>query len=290
MTAQNKKKNKTSWPVVLLWIVIAAVCIQGFLLLQHKDVIVPVQKHPVVKQVKQVKPPVAKAPPVMVSQGKIAIVLDDWGFNQSHCKYLKSFDAPVAPAVMPDLQYSKDIIQCAIDAGQEPILHLPLEPHSNKDVYPRGYILTTWMSQKEVQRLLVKILNEYPGVVGVNNHMGSKATENKPMMTTILTELKKRGLFFLDSVTSVHSICTEVAKETGIRFSRRDIFLDNRNERASIEHEFEAGVKIAHDRGFALMIGHDRALTLQIVQEEIIKYKKQGYEFVSLKDYIKAQQ
>ncbi|MFH0753443.1 MAG: divergent polysaccharide deacetylase family protein [Candidatus Omnitrophota bacterium] len=274
------------WPVILIWIVVAVLCIQGFLMLQRKKQTFPSKP---VSTSKTSKPPVAKLPAVKGGQGKIAIILDDWGFNQAHCKYFKSFNAPVAPAVMPDLPYSNKIIECAIEAGQQPILHLPLEPHVNKDQYPKGYVLTTSMSSREVSRLLVKVLNEYPGIVGVNNHMGSKATENKPLMTTIITELKKRKLFFIDSVTSGHSICAQVAGETGIRFSRRDIFLDNRNERAAIEHMFEEGVKIAHNKGFALMIGHDRALTLQIVQEQISKYKKLGYEFVSLQDYIKAQ-
>ncbi len=285
MPAPNGKKN-ASWLMPLIWVLIAIVCIQGYILLNKKQTLPPVTKPPIVKPEKK---PLVKPVPTKQGQGKIAIVLDDWGFNRSHCKYLESFGVPVAPAVLPGLQYSKDVIACAIAAGQEPILHLPLEPHNNKDPYPRGYILTTWMSQKEVLKLLKKVLDEHPGVIGVNNHMGSKATEDKPMMTTIITELKKRGLFFLDSVTSVHSICAEVAQETGIRFTRRDVFLDNRNERAAIERAFEDGVKIARSKGFVLMIGHDRALTLQIVQEEIRKYKEQGYEFLSLKDYIKAQ-
>jgi polysaccharide deacetylase 2 family uncharacterized protein YibQ len=282
--AGSNNKNNTPWPIILLWVVIAIVCIQGFILFTKKTPAPPPEK-PITKPIKKpvVKPPVAKS-----GQGKITIVLDDWGFNRSHCKFLKDVDAPVTPAVLPELQYSRDVIACSIEAGQDPILHLPLEPHNNKDKYPRGYILTTWMSQKEVLKLLKKILGEYPGVIGVNNHMGSKATENKPMMTTIITELKKRGLFFLDSVTSVHSICPEVAQETGIPFARRDVFLDNDNNRASIEHSFEEGIKIAHEKGFALMIGHDRALTLQIVTEQIRKYKALGYEFISLKDYIKA--
>ncbi len=283
--ASHNNQNNTPWPVILVWILVAVVAIQGYLLFNKKRP-APPPKPPITKPEKKplVKPSLPKG-----VQGRVAIVLDDWGFNRSHCKYLKTLGVPVAPAVMPNLQYSKDIIECAIAAGQEPMLHLPLEPYVNKDIYPRGYILTTWMSQKEVLKLLRKILSEYPGIVGVNNHMGSKATENKPMMMTIINELKKHNLFFVDSVTSVHSICPAVAKDVGIPFTRRDVFLDNRNERASIERAFEEGMKIAHEKGFVLLIGHDRALTLQVLQGMIHKYKEQGYEFLSVKDYIKAQ-
>ena len=288
MGSSKNSNSGTPWPVIIIWILVAVVCIQGYLLFTKKKEVMapsskPVAVKPVVKQ-----PPVAKVPEGKVV-GRIAIVLDDWGFNRSHCKYLSDFDAPVAAAVLPNLQYSSDVIACARSGGQEAMLHLPLEPHINRDVYPRGYILTTWMSQKEVSKLLKHILDEYPGIVGVNNHMGSKATEDKALMTTVLTELKRRGLFFVDSMTSGQTVGPQVAREVGIPFAKRAVFLDNRNERGAIEKSFAEGARLARERGFALIIGHDRELTLKIVGEQIRKLKQQGYQFLSVKEFIKAQ-
>ena len=285
MGSPKKSGNGISWPVIIIGILAAIVCFQGYIILTKKHMSTS-EKPSVVKPV-AIKPVVK--PSVTKVAGRIAIVLDDWGFNRSHCKYLSGFDAPVALAVLPNLQYSKDVIACARSSGQEAMLHLPLEPHVNRDVYPRGYILTTWMSQKEVSKLLKRILDEYPGIVGVNNHMGSKATEDKELMTTVLKELKSRGLFFVDSMTSGQTVGPRVAREVGIPFAKRSVFLDNRNDRASIERSFAEGAKVAHDRGFALIIGHDRELTLKIVTEQIHKLKQEGYQFLSVREFIKAE-
>lgn len=280
MGFSGHNKNGMSWPIVVICILSAVVCIQGYFLFARKR---PAPPAPAAK-------PVVKAPsrvPESKVTGRIAIVLDDWGFNNTHCKYFSKFDGPVAAAILPNLRYSQDVLRCVRVNGHEAMLHLPLEPHVNRDVYPRGYILTTEMSQREILKLLRKILDEYPGIAGVNNHMGSKATEDRELMTTVLTELKKRGLFFVDSMTSGKTVGPKVAREIGIPFAKRVVFLDNRNERAAIERSFAEGARIAKERGFALIIGHDRELTLKIVAEQIRKLKQEGYQFLTVSDFIR---
>ena len=284
---KNKTKNGTPWPVIVIWVLVAIVCIQGYFLFTRKEA-----PRPRPAAVKPALKPEARPPAGKVT-GRIAIVLDDWGFNRTHCRYMETIGAPVAAAILPNFQYSRDVLQCVRDSGQEAMLHLPLEPHrvhASNGVYPRGYVLTTQMPQKEILSLLRKILDEYPGITGVNNHMGSKATEDRELMTTVLKELKKRGLFFVDSMTSPKSVGAEVAQETGIPFAKRTVFLDNRNERAAIEKSFAEAARLARETGFALAIGHDRELTLKIITEQVRKLKQQGYQFLSVKDYIKAQQ
>jgi polysaccharide deacetylase 2 family uncharacterized protein YibQ len=275
----KNSKNGTPWPVIVIWVLVAIVCIQGYLLFTKKPVVRP--RPAVVKPV--VKPPSAKV------TGKIAVILDDWGYNRYHCKYLQNMGAPVTAAILPNLPFSKDVLECARAAGQEAILHLPLEPYVYREKYPRDYILTTKMSPRELSSLLKKILDEFPGIAGVNNHMGSKATEDMKVMTLVMTEIKRRGLFFVDSFTSSHSVCSDVAQDIKIPFIKRTVFLDNRNERASIEKAFSEGAKIARETGFALLIGHDRELTLKILTEQVRKLRQQGYQILTVKDLIKAE-
>ncbi len=231
--------------------------------------------------------PVARPAPVKVA-GYITIILDDWGYNRAHCKQLAALDGAVTAAVLPGLEYSTDIIQCANASGHEAILHLPIEPHVIHETYPRGYFLTVAMTPEEVRRSMKRTLDNMKGIIGVNNHEGSKGTENVALMTTVLTELKRRGLFFVDSVTSDKTVGSQVAAKVNIPFARRDIFIDNRMDRASIERQLLLAAGIAKEKGFALAIGHDRALTLQVVGEQIRKLKLQGYVFIPLRDYIKA--
>jgi len=237
------------------------------------------------------RPAVAKAAPRPAparAAGYITVILDDWGYNRSHCRQLAALDAPVVAAILPGLEYSADVLQCAIASGHEAILHLPIEPHIVREKYPRGYFLTGAMSSEEIRRSVKRTLDAMKGVVGVNNHEGSKGTENRSLMTAVLTELKQRGLFFVDSVTSDKTVCSQVAAGVKIPFARRDVFLDNRLDRTAIERQFSLAARVAKERGFALVIGHDRALTLQVLSEQIPRLRQQGFVFLSLKDYIKA--
>jgi polysaccharide deacetylase 2 family uncharacterized protein YibQ len=219
--------------------------------------------------------------------GRITIVIDDWGYNKTHCKQLSQMPGPVGVAILPHLPYSKDIIACAAKAGHEPMLHLPLEPHRRKEMFHNGYVLKTDMGEKSLHQTLVKILNEMNGVVGVNNHQGSKGSESEALMMVVLQELRKRKLFFLDSKTSAKTKGTEAAEKLKMRIAVRDVFLDNRNERKAIEREFARGVALARQNGYVLMIGHDRVLTLKIIAEQMKKLKEQGFEFISVAEYIR---
>ncbi len=225
-----------------------------------------------------------KMPPV---KAHVAIVIDDWGYSTKNCEYLRSIKSPITVAVLPDLPHSDDVMQCAHEAGQEIMLHLPMEAHNNSDEYPADYLLKTSMSPIKIDRLLDNILDKMPLVVGVNNHMGSKATEDKTVMTTVFKQLKHRGLFYMDSRVTSKSICASLAKQMGLPFASRDVFLDNINERAPIQEALEELARIALKHGKALAIGHDRSLTLQVIQDKIPWFREQGIELVTVKEYIK---
>ncbi len=219
--------------------------------------------------------------------GRIAIVIDDWGYNKTHCKQLSQMPGPVGVAILPHLPFSRDVIACAAKAGHEPMLHLPLEPHRRKEMFHDGYVLTTEMGEKSLQRTLVKILQEMNGVVGINNHQGSKGCESESLMTVVLRKARKKKLFFLDSKTSAKTKGSFVAQKLKVRIAVRDVFLDNKNDRKSIEREFARGVDLARHNGYALMIGHDRVLTLKIIAEQMKKLKGEGFEFIGVAEYIR---
>jgi polysaccharide deacetylase 2 family uncharacterized protein YibQ len=217
---------------------------------------------------------------------RVVIILDDWGYSVKNCQYLKDIKEPLTVAVLPSLPHTNDVLQCAHDSGKQIMLHLPLEPHNNSDKYPEDYILTTSMLPTKVDRLLSDILDKMPYVEGVNNHMGSKATEDRRLMTTIFRQLKYRKLFFVDSRTASKSVCSAVAKELGLPFASRDVFLDNVNERTAITNQLTTLARIAKKRGWAVAIGHDRSLTLQVIEERIPWFKEQGIEFVPVKEIL----
>ncbi len=233
--------------------------------------------------------PAATPPALKSSTGSslIAIILDDWGYNESHCENLAQIEAPVTVAVLPHLSHSIDVANCAFQQKKEVMLHFPMEPHWNQDEYPKDYIVRTTMPKAKVIELLDKALKSVPHAVGVNNHMGSKATEDRRLMSIVFESLRDRKLFFVDSYVTAESVCGELAREVKLPFVRRDVFLDKQNERRYIEKQFELLAKEAREKGYAVGIGHDRVLTLEIVKEQTKLLRQQGFRIITVQELIK---
>ncbi len=242
------------------------------------------------KPIKLKKKMIEKSVAIPLTGGgaKIAFVLDDWGERLSNCHYLKEIKAPLAISILPNLRHSDDVMKCASVYDKDIMLHLPMEPYHTFDKYPDYYLLTTKMSQVKVESLIDDSFKKMPLIVGVNNHMGSKATEDKALMKIVFKKIKKKGLFFIDSMTAPHhSICGELADEMNLPFSKRDVFLDNVNTKEAIEKQIVELTQKARRQGYAIAIGHDRQLTMQVLEENIPILQKQGFEIVHVKDLLR---
>src|SRR5690606_35117393 len=99
--------------------------------------------------------------------------------------------------------------------GHEVILHLPMEP-LNPNVKLEPGTVRVDMSPVEIVRSLARGLESVPYAAGVNNHMGSRATADSRVMHTLLSELRRRGLFFLDSRTNPRTAGPAVAEALGV--------------------------------------------------------------------------
>jgi uncharacterized protein len=230
------------------------------------------------------KPPV-KGP-------RIAIVLDDWGYNPYTRELLFEIRSPLTIAILPNLAYSTLVAEDARKHGYQTMLHLPLESKNSRALEKN--ILYCAMDDNQIREQLKLLLKSVPGISGVNNHQGSKGTEDARMMSVILTELKKEKLFFLDSVTTNKSVCSQVAGAVGIRFAKRDVFLDmppsvldEGQLRAYITRQLEQAAGIAVKRGYAVGIGHDRRTTLHVLREMMPFFEKKGIKFVFLSELVR---
>ncbi len=218
---------------------------------------------------------------------QVAIVIDDFGYNMNNMDELFRIKEPVTLSILPHLPHSKAISSAAAAKGYEVILHLPLEPH-REDVRQEIDTIKSTMSAKEVVAKLEEAMASVADLSGVSSHMGSKATEEKGLMKTIFGELKKKDLYFLDSVTSRRSVCREVASEVGIKYARRDVFLDmGRTDSANyIRKQLLETRRIAFKKGRAIAVCHDRRITIGVLAEMMPRLASDGIRFVYLSDMV----
>ncbi len=211
-------------------------------------------------------------------KGKIAIILDDWGYNLRDVPYMNSIQQKFTVSILPNLPHSAEVAQSARSSGHEVMLHLPLEAEDAHAPREAGTILTA-MSKQQVLQQVDKLLAAVPFVRGVNNHQGSKATKDPRLMETIFTQIKRRNLYFVDSVTG-HSVCEQVARQVHLKFGQRSIFLDNEEDSVKIRARLADLASVAAKKGKAIGIGHDRPTTLRVLQESLPALEQAGYELV----------
>jgi uncharacterized protein len=204
------------------------------------------------------KPPEAAVPgpsaePVRPPpQGLLAIVIDDAGYDLSELQPFLELPMPLAVAVLPNLPHSGEAARRVLAAGKELLLHLPMEPEGGENPGPGA--LLTGQPAAELERLLDEALRSVPGAVGVNNHMGSRATADRTLMGVVLGVLARRRLFFLDSRTTTLTVAASEADRLGVPYLARKVFLDAVD--GGIEQGLAAAVAAAARGGSAVAIGH----------------------------------
>lgn len=244
---------------------------------------VPQYRHTPAKP-SSVKPPPRQGHRFVSGRPKIVIVIDDIGYNLDNLLALENLSDQVTYAILPRLPYSKFFGRLSEKTGAEVLLHLPLE--SINGYWPGPGLITSQLSADQVLTFLRNDLASVPNHVGVNNHMGSKGTADPALMRIILGEVKKEGLFFLDSHTTSKSVAPAVGREVGIPLLVRDVFLDNIDEPQAIRSQIRLLASKARDKGYAIAIGHYRRITLDVLREEIPKLKQQGFELITLSDLL----
>lgn len=259
-----KKEKKEKRYRIIIAVLLGVVAVQAVMLLRGRPA----------KEPKEI----AVVPPPVVIKGRIAIVLDDWGYNLRNLQTLSKIKYPLTLSVLPNLSYSRQIAEKAHRLGFEIILHLPMEP-MEKFRLEKDTILTN-MDARQITAILDKDLAAVPYCRGVSNHMGSRATGDIRTMKIVFGELKKRRLFFLDSLVSSRSVCSELAGQMDLPFAKRDIFLDNEEDARYISRQLQKLKSRARTQGKAIGIGHDRPVTLAVLKEELPKLEKEGYKIV----------
>jgi polysaccharide deacetylase 2 family uncharacterized protein YibQ len=204
----------------------------------------------------------------------VAIVIDDVGLDRPHSR--RAWELP-GPLTMSFLPYARDLREQARAArakGQELMLHLPMEPSGRADPGPGALLVS--LSDAELRQRVTTALDSFDGYVGVNNHMGSRFTANRPGMETALKLFKARGLMFLDSRTTAQTVGEQTANELGLPTMSRNVFLDDDEAPDAVRRRLAETEAVARRLGFVVAIGHPHEVTLQALAEWLPTLQAKG--------------
>lgn len=236
-------------------------------------------------------PSVEINPPAVLSEIKtpqtkpiISIIIDDMGYRKEIGDKILNLDMNLSFSFLPFAQHTASQTHLAQKLGKDILLHLPMEPTGNRWDPGPGALYTS-MSQTKLQQTFQKDLAAVPMAIGINNHMGSKYTEDKVAMQKLLKLIQSEELFFLDSVTSGKSLGYQLAQEMGIQSIRRNIFLDNDKEKNKILKQLDSLLEAAEKKGRAIGLAHPHQETL-LALLEFQKYYNDRVDLVGIKTLV----
>jgi polysaccharide deacetylase 2 family uncharacterized protein YibQ len=220
-----------------------------------------------------------KIPPVR-PRPRVAIIIDDLGQDLAAARDLLDIDLPLTFSIMPSTRYARQVAELAHRRGREVMLHIPMEPINYPAVNPGSDALFVGMPRETVQQKVRRFIQQVPHVVGANNHMGSRYTEVQPGMSAVLDVLRSKQLFFVDSRTSARSVAAGAARQAGVSFAARDVFLDNVRDVEAIAKEVRKLAGLARRKGQAVGICHPYPQTIAALRREAEVLRSQGVEVV----------
>ena len=194
----------------------------------------------------------------------IAICIDDLGEDLAGTDKAMALPKEVALSFLPFAETTPFLAEAANRKGHLVLAHVPMQPLGGKDAGPMG--LKIAMAQDELARRLGWNLARVPGLVGINNHEGSRFTADAAALAPVMAGLKARHLFFLDSRTGPQSSVAGAAHAAGVMTASRDIFLDDDQSAASVGVALDLLAQEARRNGVAIAIGHPHDVTLKLLK------------------------
>ncbi|HWA42699.1 MAG TPA: divergent polysaccharide deacetylase family protein [Hypericibacter adhaerens] len=230
----------------------------------------------------------AYAVPVPDTQGRpmIAIVIDDVGLDRANSARAIALPGPLTISFMTYAEHLDQQSALAHEHGHELMLHVPMEPmDASLDAGPEA--LRTDLAPDELKRRIDWDLGRLTGIVGINNHMGSKFSRSTEGMSLVMQALRDRGLLFLDSRTIADSVGSKEAAAYGVPHTDRDVFLDDDQSPAKIDEMLAQLERIAHKRGYAVGIGHPHPATIAALQRWLPTLAQRGFALVPISTIVR---
>ena len=216
---------------------------------------------------------------------RLAIIIDDLGYDRAAADSLLALGFPLTVSVLPHLPLSSEVAEETYRRGDEVMLHLPMQ--SERETAKTEEVeLCVGMNAKQVDSALAGMLETVPHAVGVNNHQGSRATADPALMAALMPELRRRGLFFVDSRTLASTVAYDTAERFGVRAASRKVFLDDSARPQAILRQLELAARDAERDGSAIAIGHPRPDTIAALAEGLPRVESRGIRLVFVSELV----
>ena len=215
---------------------------------------------------------------------RVAIVFEHAGARLADLDPIYAMHRPFGLGIFPHMRYSARIAQEAAAHGLTPILHLPMEPRNPGDLGPVTGIVWTRMGDAEIAQTVDGDLASVPGVVGVSNHAGSRATADPRVTRAVLRVVQAHGLWFEENRVVSPSAVPAVSRRLGLRGVLITTYLDD--PPVGIDGKVRALIATAARQGWAVAAGHITTGAPQAVRRWLPEFDRAGITFVPITEFL----
>lgn len=210
---------------------------------------------------------------------RIALIIDDIGFNRGRARAFLDIGVPMTYAVLPRLRLTACLAEEIHRYGRQVMLHQPMEPFDPAIDPGPGAVFVSDTPEK-IAATIRSNLEETPFAAGMNNHMGSRFTSSPEKMAQALPVVRDEGLFFVDSLTTGRSKAYPTACRLHMPAAYRNIFIDNQPEESLVLRRMNQLFDHARRYGQAIGIGHPHQETYKAVARFVSSTSPDDVEFV----------
>lgn len=218
---------------------------------------------------------------------RMAIIIDDIGHSLCRARRFLDLDVPITFAILPRLSHSRDLAYQIHGEGHEIMLHQPMEPR-DRGLSPGPGALYVGDPGEKIVRLMEENISDIPFACGVNNHMGSRFTASRREVQQALGVLTETNLFFVDSLTSSHSVAYETARKLEVPAAFRHVFLDHDPQERAILQSLERLRLHALKHGGAIGIGHPHPETARGIELFVREFGTTEVPLVHISELIRT--
>jgi hypothetical protein len=217
-------------------------------------------------------------------RGDIVLIIDDLGFDGQPLEPLMQLDPNVNVAILPNGTRATEFANKLHARGFEVLCHLPMQPRGKET--PGANAILTSMSDEEIADATRENIEAVPHARGVNNHMGSLATSDRRVMSSVIRAMPQ-GMYFIDSRTAGGSVASDVARELNVRTAARHIFLDDSATESAVRKQLQDLATAAEKRGVAIGIGHPYPVTMRVLADELPQLRARGFRLVRASEVVR---
>jgi uncharacterized protein len=199
---------------------------------------------------------------------KIAILLGGMGLNEKlTSQAVKDLPADITFAFAPYGNNLQQQVDRARSEGHEVFLQVPLEPIGYPANSPGPKTLEGDTTDAENLDALRWHMSRFTGYAGVVNYMGSRFLSMPKAIKPMLSELKQRGVLFLEDGSMALSATENTAKSISMPIKRAQVVIDADPNPQAIIAQLTLLEEQATGTGFAVGTGTGLDVTINTVRE-----------------------